>query len=226
VVLVGPRSLCDPRLARRDPRARALLPGEACSRRARDIIFLWIGPDIFSGLELVDDDPLPDAVIHSYLANPDGSRMGARTGTAGRARGCSGPYGADATRYGLLKVTSSQDPRFSFGTIEEGEAGETSSGTRAGSSCSPARGARRAAQARSRSAGSSPGIDATRAELEAILRHSTSRTAVHRSTTLRIDDFCELGISSRIKPRLEEEGLCAQRRSRRSQAAPQASPSS
>ena len=30
------------------------------------------------------------------------------------------PYGADATRYGLLKVTSSQDPRFSFGTIEEG----------------------------------------------------------------------------------------------------------
>jgi valyl-tRNA synthetase len=30
------------------------------------------------------------------------------------------PYGADATRYGLLKVTSSQDPRFSYGTIEEG----------------------------------------------------------------------------------------------------------
>ena len=30
------------------------------------------------------------------------------------------PYGADATRYGLLKMASSQDPRFSFGSIEEG----------------------------------------------------------------------------------------------------------
>ena len=30
------------------------------------------------------------------------------------------PYGADASRYGLLKMASSQDPRFSFGSIEEG----------------------------------------------------------------------------------------------------------
>jgi valyl-tRNA synthetase len=30
------------------------------------------------------------------------------------------PYGADATRYGLLKVTSTQDARFSFDSIEEG----------------------------------------------------------------------------------------------------------
>ena len=30
------------------------------------------------------------------------------------------PYGADATRYGLIKVTSTQDARFSFDSIEEG----------------------------------------------------------------------------------------------------------
>jgi valyl-tRNA synthetase len=30
------------------------------------------------------------------------------------------PYGADATRYGLLKLTSRQDARFSFESIEEG----------------------------------------------------------------------------------------------------------
>ena len=29
-------------------------------------------------------------------------------------------YGADATRYGLLKLTSSQDVRFSEGAVEEG----------------------------------------------------------------------------------------------------------
>jgi valyl-tRNA synthetase len=30
-------------------------------------------------------------------------------------------HGADATRYGLLKMSSMQDPRFSWGTIEEGQ---------------------------------------------------------------------------------------------------------
>ena len=38
-----------------------------------------------------------------------------------RSRGArSSEYGADATRYGLLKVTSTQDARFSYGAIEEG----------------------------------------------------------------------------------------------------------
>jgi valyl-tRNA synthetase len=46
--------------------------------------------------------------------------MGRTAGTAVEPEDVLGPYGADATRYGLLKVTSSQDPRFSFGSIEEG----------------------------------------------------------------------------------------------------------
>ena len=41
-------------------------------------------------------------------------------------------HGTDATRYGLLKMSSTQDVRFSDGAIEEGRKLATSSGTRAG----------------------------------------------------------------------------------------------
>jgi valyl-tRNA synthetase len=97
----------------------AYYPGDVLTT-ARDIIFLWVARMMFAGLELLDADPYHDVVIHSYLANPDGSRMGRTAGTAVEPEDVLDPYGADATRYGLLKVTSSQDPRFSFGSIEEG----------------------------------------------------------------------------------------------------------
>ena len=41
-------------------------------------------------------------------------------------------HGADATRYGLLKMSSTQDVRFAEGMIEEGRGSATSSGTRRG----------------------------------------------------------------------------------------------
>jgi len=94
-------------------------PGDVLTT-ARDIIFLWVARMMFAADELLDEDPFHDVVIHSYLANPDGSRMGRTHGTAVEPDDVLEPYGADATRYGLLKVTSSQDPRFSFGSIEEG----------------------------------------------------------------------------------------------------------
>ena len=75
---------------------------------------------IFSGLELVGEDPFRDVLIHSTLLNPEGRRMSRTLGTGIDPEDALEPYGADATRYGLLKVTSSQDPRFTFGTIEEG----------------------------------------------------------------------------------------------------------
>ena len=101
------------------PELEAYYPGDVLTT-ARDIIFLWVARMMFAGLELLDEDPYHDVVIHSYLANPDGSRMGRTAGTAVEPEDVLDPYGADATRYGLLKVTSSQDPRFSFGSIEEG----------------------------------------------------------------------------------------------------------
>src|SRR5436853_119391 len=87
---------------------------------ARDIIFLWVARMIFSGLELVGEEPFRDAVIHSYLQNPEGKRMSRTLGTGIDPEEALEPYGADATRYGLLKMTTGQDPRFSWGTIEEG----------------------------------------------------------------------------------------------------------
>ncbi|TML54882.1 MAG: valine--tRNA ligase, partial [Actinobacteria bacterium] len=87
---------------------------------ARDIIFLWVARMIFSGLELTGEEPFADVLIHSTLLNPEGRRMSRTLGTGIDPEDALEPYGADATRYGLLKVTSSQDPRFSFGSIEEG----------------------------------------------------------------------------------------------------------
>jgi valyl-tRNA synthetase len=94
-------------------------PGDVLTT-ARDIIFLWVARMIFSGLELIGEKPFHDVVIHSYLMNPEGRRMSRTLGTGIDPEDVIEPYGADATRYGLLKVTSSQDPRFSFGSIEEG----------------------------------------------------------------------------------------------------------
>jgi valyl-tRNA synthetase len=87
---------------------------------ARDIIFLWVARMIFSGLELLGKEPFDDVLIHSTLLNPEGRRMSRTLGTGIDPEDALEPYGADATRYGLLKVTSTQDARFSFDSIEEG----------------------------------------------------------------------------------------------------------
>ncbi|MDQ3875769.1 MAG: valine--tRNA ligase [Actinomycetota bacterium] len=101
------------------PELARYYPGDVLTT-ARDIIFLWVARMIFSGLELLGEDPFHDVVIHSTLLNPEGRRMSRTLGTGVDPEEALDPYGADATRYGLLKVTSSQDARFSFGAIEEG----------------------------------------------------------------------------------------------------------
>jgi valyl-tRNA synthetase len=98
---------------------QAFYPGDVLTT-ARDIIFLWVARMIFSGLELLGEDPFHDVVIHSTILNPEGRRMSRTLGTGIDPEDALEPYGADATRYGLLKVTSTQDARFSFGSIEEG----------------------------------------------------------------------------------------------------------
>ena len=101
------------------PELARYYPGSVLTT-ARDIIFLWVARMIFSGLELLGEDAFHDAVIHSTLLNPEGRRMSRTYGTGVDPEEALEPYGADATRYGLLKVTSTQDARFSFGSIEEG----------------------------------------------------------------------------------------------------------
>ena len=75
---------------------------------------------IFSGLELLGDVPFRDVVIHSTVLATDGRRMSKSLGTGIDPLEVIGEYGADAVRYGLLKMSSTQDVRFSYGAVEEG----------------------------------------------------------------------------------------------------------
>jgi len=75
---------------------------------------------IFAGLELMGDVPFRDVVIHSLVHAPTGGRMSKSLGTGMDPIAVIDAYGADAMRYGLMKMASSQDVRFSEGAIEEG----------------------------------------------------------------------------------------------------------
>jgi len=87
---------------------------------ARDIIFLWVARMMMAGQELVDAMPYHDVIIHSLILAPDGRRMSKSLGTGIEPDDVIEQYGADATRYGLLKMSSTQDVRFSAGFIDEG----------------------------------------------------------------------------------------------------------
>jgi valyl-tRNA synthetase len=186
------------------PELDAYYPGDVLTT-ARDIIFLWVARMMFAGLELMGEDPFHDVVIHSYLLSPDGRRMGRTLGTVIDPEEALEPYGADATRYGLLKVTSSQDPRFSFGSIEEGRklaiklwnvsrlilqnAGDSRPEAR------PRELEERWILAR---------LDGGRAELEDCFARSDFAAAVKLLYRLTFDDFCDW-YAEAIKPRLYDE---------------------
>jgi valyl-tRNA synthetase len=87
---------------------------------ARDIIFLWVARMMMAGQELTGAMPFHDVIIHSLVLAPDGRRMSKSLGTGIEPDDVVTQYGADATRYGLLKMSSTQDVRFSEGFIEEG----------------------------------------------------------------------------------------------------------
>jgi valyl-tRNA synthetase len=87
---------------------------------AREIIRLWENRMIFSGLELLGEVPFRDVIIHSTVLAPDGRRMSKSLGTGIDPLDIIARYGTDATRYGLLKNSLTQDVRFSYSAIEEG----------------------------------------------------------------------------------------------------------
>src|SRR3954452_8370590 len=87
---------------------------------AREIIRLWENRMIFSGLELLGEIPFRDVIIHSTVLAPDGRRMSKSLGTGIDPLDIIARYGTDATRYGLLKNSLTQDVRFSYSAIEEG----------------------------------------------------------------------------------------------------------
>jgi valyl-tRNA synthetase len=80
---------------------------------AREIIFLWVARMVMMGLEFVGDVPFRDVYIHSVIQAADGRRMSKSLGTGIDPLDMIAKHGADATRFGLLLMSSTQDVRFS-----------------------------------------------------------------------------------------------------------------
>jgi valyl-tRNA synthetase len=98
---------------------RHFYPGDL-QTTAREIIRLWENRMIFCGLELLGERPFRDVIIHSTVLAPDGRRMSKSLGTGIDPLEIIDRSGTDATRYGLLKNSLTQDVRFSYSAIEEG----------------------------------------------------------------------------------------------------------
>jgi valyl-tRNA synthetase len=87
---------------------------------ARDIINLWVARMMVTSLRFLGTEPFSDVIIHSTILAADGRRMSKSLGTGTDPLDLIDAHGADAVRYGLLKMSSTQDVRFAAGAIEEG----------------------------------------------------------------------------------------------------------
>jgi valyl-tRNA synthetase len=148
--------------------------------------------------------PFTDVIIHSTVLATDGRRMSKSLGTGVDPIEMIDAHGADATRYGLLKISSTQDVRFSPGAIEEGRklanklwnvarlilqnAGDAEPGIE------PTALEERWILAR---------IDAAREEVEAAWAAFDFATAANALYHLTFDDFCDW-YAEAVKPRLYE----------------------
>jgi len=101
------------------PLLRAFYPTDFLTT-AREILFLWVARMIMTGLEFAGDVPFHDVYVHSVIQAPDGRRMSKSLGTGIDPVGEIDRYGADALRFGLLTMSSSQDVPYSEGRIQQG----------------------------------------------------------------------------------------------------------
>ncbi|MFM9125020.1 MAG: valine--tRNA ligase [Actinomycetota bacterium] len=103
----------------RTPSLERWYPGDVLVT-GRDIINLWVARMIMTGIEFAGGIPFTDVYINSTIQAADGRRMSKSLGTGVDPLDLIDRYGADATRYGLLKMCSTQDVRFAEGMIDEG----------------------------------------------------------------------------------------------------------
>ena len=101
------------------PDLLSFYPGDL-QTTARDIIRLWENRMIFAGLELLGEIPFTDVIIHSTVLARDGRRMSKSLENGVDPRDLIDRYGADALRYALLKMSSTQDVRFTDTVVDEG----------------------------------------------------------------------------------------------------------
>jgi valyl-tRNA synthetase len=98
---------------------RAFYPTDALVT-ARDIIFLWVARMVMMGLEFLGRIPFSDVYITSVIQAPDGRRMSKSLGTGIDPLDEIAAHGADAVRFGLYAMSSTQDVRYSAAKIQQG----------------------------------------------------------------------------------------------------------
>jgi valyl-tRNA synthetase len=169
---------------------------------AREIIRLWENRMIFSGLFLVGDIPFTDVIINSTVLAVDGRRMSKSLGTGIDPLEAVDKHGADAVRYGLLKISSTQDVRFNWGAIEEGAKLANKLWNVARLILQNADGATPALRPEAIEERWILGrIDDTRAEIEELLPAFDFAHVADSLYHLTFDDFCDW-YAEAIKPRL------------------------
>jgi len=185
----------------RTPELERYYPGDVNST-AREIIRLWENRMIWTGLEIMGEIPFRHVIIHSTVLAADGRRMSKSLGTGVDPLDLIAKHGADATRYGLLKMSSTQDVRFTEGPLEEGRklanklwnVARLLLQHRVEPDARPRALEERWILAR---------IDATRAELEQAWSRFEFAPSVQALYRLTFDDFCDW-YAEAIKPRLRE----------------------
>jgi valyl-tRNA synthetase len=119
------------------------------------------------------------------------------------------PYGADATRYGLVKVTSTQDARFSFDSIDEGRRLAIKLWNVARLILTNAEGGQPAAVPRElEERWILARLDAARAEIDECFGRLDLAPAAAILYHLTFDDFCDW-YAEAVKPRLYDRDQAA-----------------
>jgi valyl-tRNA synthetase len=101
------------------PELKAFYPTDVLVT-ARDIIFLWVARMVMMGVEFTGELPFTDVPITSVIQAPDGRRMSKSLGTGIDPLDEIDSHGADAVRFGLLAMSSTQDVRYSEKRVKQG----------------------------------------------------------------------------------------------------------
>ncbi|MFN2617555.1 MAG: valine--tRNA ligase [Thermoleophilaceae bacterium] len=102
------------------PELGAFYPTDVLST-ARDIIFLWVARMVMFGIEFTGEVPFTDVPVHAVIQSPEGKRMSKSLGTGIDPLREIDEHGADALRFGLLAMSSSQDVRYSAQRVKQGQ---------------------------------------------------------------------------------------------------------
>ncbi|MGH2937570.1 MAG: valine--tRNA ligase [Solirubrobacterales bacterium] len=101
------------------PDLRAFYPTSFLTT-AREILFLWVARMVMMGIEFPGAIPFRDVYVHSVIQARDGRRMSKSLGTGIDPLEEIDERGADALRFGLLAMSSTQDVRYSDAKVDQG----------------------------------------------------------------------------------------------------------